>query len=90
MYINGGSFKHYIMHYCFFMMLIKVLPSVCAGWSLEERIMHTNKQSAFVADNAPCPNVVEMCTVLRLAIQINNTALPGDQNTSITDYTHFH
>lgn len=27
---------------------------------------------------------VEMCTVLRLAIQINSTALPGDQNTSIT------
>ncbi len=30
---------------------------------------------------------VEMCTVLRLAIQINSTALPGDQNTSITDIT---
>lgn len=42
------------------------------------------KQSAFVADNGPCFSVVEICTVLRLAIQINSTALPGDQNTSIT------
>lgn len=27
---------------------------------------------------------VQMCTVLRLAIQINSTALPGDQNPMAT------